>query len=391
MGTTLQTLDAILKNQYLGPIREQFNNATVLFSRLDKNSESVVGKNFTIPLHYGRNEGIGARSEGAALPDAGNQAYKETIVPMRYLYGRIMLTGPTIKAAKSNQGSFVRAVDSEMKGVVNDLKSALNRQMFGDGSGILATCASASGASVTVDSTSKLRIGMVVDVIKISDGTLGAGVQKAKITGITSSTVFTTDPAVGTAASIDNTYAVYVAGSRNLEIMGLEGIFSDSKTLQGLDVASYPWWKANVLTNGTDRDISEILMQTALDTTEQFSSGKTSAIYTTYGVRRAYQALLQKQKQYVNPLELKGGWKALDYNGLPLIADKDATKGTLYFADESQLQVYNLADIDWMDEDGSILTKVSGYDAYEAVLYSYMELGCSMRNAQTKLEKIKEV
>ena len=69
-GSTLSTFDAILKTQYLGPIREQLNSSSVLYSRLEKNEDSVVGKNFTIPLHYGRNEGVGARAEGGTLPDA---------------------------------------------------------------------------------------------------------------------------------------------------------------------------------------------------------------------------------------------------------------------------------------------------------------------------------
>lgn len=54
MGSTLSTFDAILKTQYLGPIREQLNSSSVLYSRLEKNEDSVVGKNFTIPLHYGQ-------------------------------------------------------------------------------------------------------------------------------------------------------------------------------------------------------------------------------------------------------------------------------------------------------------------------------------------------
>ena len=86
MGSTLSTFDAILKTQYLGPIREQLNSSSVLYSRLEKNEDSVVGKNFTIPLHYGRNEGVGARAEGGTLPAAGSQAYKECILPMRYQY-----------------------------------------------------------------------------------------------------------------------------------------------------------------------------------------------------------------------------------------------------------------------------------------------------------------
>ena len=68
MATTLTTLDAILKNQYLGPIREQLNNSNVLYGRMEKNTDSVVGKNFTIPLHYGRNVGRAVPSPRAPMP-----------------------------------------------------------------------------------------------------------------------------------------------------------------------------------------------------------------------------------------------------------------------------------------------------------------------------------
>ena len=155
MGANLTSLNAILKNQYLGPIRKQFNEASVLLSRIEKDDESVVGKNFTIPVHYGRNESVSSRAEGATLASAGQQSYKEMIVPMKHHYGRIMITGQTIRATASDKGAFVRAVESEMKGVVCNLRSELNRQLFGDGTGSIATCASASTVNITVDSTAK--------------------------------------------------------------------------------------------------------------------------------------------------------------------------------------------------------------------------------------------
>jgi hypothetical protein len=391
MATTLTTLDAILKNQYIGPIREQLNNSSVLYSRLEKNSDSVVGKNFTIPLHYGRNEGVGARGEGVALPTAGNQQYKECIVPMRYQYGRIQLTGPTIKAARSNEGAFIRAVDSEMRGLEKDMKSSMNRQVFGDGTGLLATvAASGSGTStVVVDSTAKLRVGMPIDIIVKTTGAATAGVAGTSVASITDATTFTiTDTLAGSPAA---TYGVYIAGSRNNEMMGLSGIVSETSTLQGLDVATYPWWKAKVLANsGTNRAISDTIIQTALDTLEANSSGKATALYTSYGVRRAYQALLTATKQLVNTQELKGGYKALTYNDLPIIADKDAPANKIFVVDEDELQIFRLGDFDWMSEDGAILSRVSGYDSYEAVLYVYQELGCMMRNAHVLIGDITE-
>ena len=397
MGSTLSTFDAILKTQYLGPIREQLNSSSVLYSRLEKNEDSVVGKNFTIPLHYGRNEGVGARAEGGTLPAAGNQAYKECIVPMRYQYGRIQITGPTIKAARSNEGAFLRAVDSEMRGLERDMKSSMNRQAFGDGTGAIAVCASASSATaITVDSTAKLRVGMPVDILVTATGATTAGVVGDTVASITSSTAFTLTTGVATYGSIGNTYSVYVAGSRAKEMMGLSGIVSATSTLQGLDVAAYPWWKATVLANGgTNRAISDTLLQTAIDTLEANSSGMCTAMYTSFGVRRAYQALLTATKQLVNTQKLQGGYEAINYLGgshgvIPMIADKDAPANKIFIVDEDELAIYRLADFDWMQEDGSVLSRVSGVDAYEAVLYVYQELGTSMRNAHVLLSDITE-
>lgn len=396
MPVTISAISDILKNQYLGPIREQLNNDIVLLKRLEKDNESVVGQNFTIPLHVSRNEGIGATADGGSLPTAGAQGYKAAIVPMRYLYGRIELSGPAMKSTRNSEGAFVRLLESEMKGIARDLKSDVNRQLFGDGSGVLATCASASDATtITVDSTAKLRVGMKVDILVKATGATTAGVVGTTITGITSATVFTVGTGVATFGSIGSTYSVYRNGARNLEMMGLNGIVSASDpaggALQGLAVASYPIWKANVLANGgTARAITETLMQQAMDTTEQAGAGKTSALFTTFGVRRAYMALLKTNQQFVNEQEFKGGFKALSYNGLPLIPDKDCQAKTIYFIDEDSLKFYELADWDWMDEDGAVLSRVSNKDAYEATMYKYAELGCSSRNANTILSDITE-
>jgi len=395
MGATLTSFDPVLKNQYLGPVREVLNYATELLRRIGSDYGSVAGKNFTIPMHYGRNEGIGARGDGSALMTAGQQAYKEAIVPMRYLYGRIQITGPTIKAARNDAGAFTRAVDSEVKGVTRDLKSAMNRMLAGDGTGRLATCGTTSASTtVVVGSTSMLRAGMPIDVLVAADGTTSTGAVGRSVTSITNATTFVIS---GAAITTDATFAVYVSGSRNLEVQGLQGIVSASDigggygSFQNLAVASYPWHKATVLANsGTKRAISDTLLQTLLDTVAQTGSGEISALYTTYGVRRAYQALLTATKTFVNKMTLAGGADTISFNGMPFIVDKDLPLNNIYGLDESALKMFKMADFDWMDEDGAILSRVSGYDAYEAVLYMYGELGTYVRNAHGVLQDITE-
>ena len=403
MGTTLTTIADILKTQYAPVVGEMINHATPILDRIGKDYDSTQGKDFTIPLHYGRNEGIGARAEGAALPTAGNQAYKASIVPMRYQYGRFQLTGQTIKATRNNDGAFRKAIRSEMEGLGNDMVDSLSRQLFGDGSGILATCASASNATtVTVDSTAKLRVGMPVDILVTATGATTAGVVGDTVASITSDTVFVLTTGVATYGSIGNTYSVYTSGSRNNEMMGLGGIVSAtdpaSGSLQGLAVATYPWWKATVQGNsGTGRAISDTILQKALDALVQNSNGKPTALYTSYGVKRAYQAVLTATKQLVNTQELAGGYKAITYNDLPIIADKNAPTGKIFVVDESKLKFYRLSDnggedhgMFWLDEDGSMLKYVTGYDAYEAILCLYSNLGTNARNAFVRIDDITE-
>ena len=398
MGATLTTLADIIKTQYAPVVGEMINHSTPILDRIGKDYDSVQGKDFTIPLHYGRNEGIGARGEGSALPTAGNQSYKASVLPMRYQYGRFQITGQTIKATRNNEGAYRKAVRSEMEGLANDMCDSISRQLFGDGSGLLATVAAtgSSSSTVVVDSTAKLRVGMPVDIIVKTTGAATAGLAGTSVATITDGTTFTISGTL--AGSPAATYGVYIAGSRDLEMMGLGGIVSATTTVQGLDVATYPWWVATVQGNsGTARAISDTILQKALDTLTQNSNGKASAMYTTYGVRRAYQSILAAQKQFVNTMTLTGGFDTIAYNGLPIIPDKNAPSGKIFVVDESKLKFYRMSDnggedngLFWLEEDGNMLKYVTGYDAYEAILCLYSNLGTTMRNAFVRIEDITE-
>lgn len=62
----------------------------------------------------------------------------------------------------------------------------------------------------------------------------------------------------------------------------------------------------------------------------------------------------------------------------------------MFFANEDELTVYRQADWEFMDRDGSMWNRVSGYDAYEAIMYQYSELGCHRRNTQGLLADLTE-
>ena len=442
----LSNYDEVLKTFYLPAIQEQLNQDTVLASMIDVNEEDVSGKNATIECHYGRTKGTGARADGGALPDADYQKFKTCTVPMRYNYGRVTFSGPTIAATRDEKGSYARVIDTEISGCVTDLKKEINRQLWGCGAGILGRWATGAASSQTWQ---KLYRGNAVapDAFgstfggKYVEENAGAVPVVLTIAGsvITTATVDTTDMSV---SAVDSTTSALVdtitctdpvvteaigtffvrpasmvtaasgssAGAWRLEMMGLRGIVTDTDLdeiafvtdgaypdgltspndpLQGLAVATYTWFKANVMSHASgryqgQRALDLDLMQQMFDKVE-IKAGKDygpNLIITTHSIRREYLELMQADRRNVNTMTLDGGWTALDYNGVPLMVDVDAIDGEMYFLTTRDLQIYRMSDYDWMTKDGAILSRITGYDAYEAVLFRYSELGTKRRNSQ---------
>jgi hypothetical protein len=395
------TLDAILKNDYLPPIRKALNDSSLLWSRLERDEESVVGKVAIVPINYAHNQGVGAQTE-TGVPTAGSEAYKESQVPMKYVRGRISVSSVVIEASKNDTGAFVRAVDSEMRGLESSMRDDMNRQAFGDGTGRLcqvngAVTWSSGTATVTVKNpgTIGLKPGMLIDIFSSFPGTKShSGV---KVESVDSPTTFTISAGEGSAANIaDNSWitrkGVATTTGTYYEVMGLKGLIDDGTyvaTLQNIARSTASYWKANVLANGgTLRALTLELMQQAQDEAETAGMGLISLITSDFAVRRKYINLLAADKRFVQPFTIEGGWpglrpseegrrqyQAVEFNGVPYVADRYCPANTMFFIDESTIKVYRLKDFSWMDEDGSILHLKSGSAEYEAVLEHFGNLG----------------
>lgn len=393
-GSTLSAIQGALKRFYIGPIRQQLNNSTVLLSRLQRNQEDVSGDTLTayVPLVYERNQGVGARADGGSLPTAKYRKVKQAAIPLRYNYGRIEVTGPAIAGSRNAAAAFMKVIDFEVRGMVEGMRVDINRQLFNDGTGYLCRInGSSTGATVTVDTpgTQYLEDGMTLDTVTGGTATTGTGV----VSSVDSSTKFTVTPAT---SYTDNHYLVRT-GSYNVEMMGVLGIIDDTSyvtILQGITRTdgNDTWFRANVLdNNGTNRGLTLDLMQESSDAAEK-KGGRISLVCSNYELRRKYADLLVADKRFVNKLTLDGGFSALEYSAggdpIPFVVDRHSRDNVLFFIDESTMALYRASDFDWMDRDGNILSRVSGYDAYEAILYVYMNLGCSAPNHSTVLRDI---
>lgn len=122
MSQTIANLSNILKEYYLGPVVEQLNNEVLLLSRLESRSEDLVGKRAYVPLHTGRTSGIGARGELQTLPTAGKQGYDKAVYDLKYLYGRVQVSGPSMAKTKNEAGAFLQLLRASWTAFVTTLR-----------------------------------------------------------------------------------------------------------------------------------------------------------------------------------------------------------------------------------------------------------------------------
>jgi hypothetical protein len=182
MPATLTTVAAIMKEIYEDDVREQLNNEIVALQRVQKTSEGVTsdvgGKYVTFPIHTQRNTGIGARNELEALPTAGQQATVGARVALRYQYGVVRLTGQLFELVKTNKQAFVSALDLEINGLKNDLQVDLERQVYGNSIGGVATITNAATNNTpTVSHITWAQIGMLVDLTDSTGVTVKASAR----------------------------------------------------------------------------------------------------------------------------------------------------------------------------------------------------------------------
>lgn len=403
-GQDLTNIGGLLKQLYIGPIREQLNNATVVYNRLEKNEEDVSGEDLTarIPIFHKRNQGIGFRAESGTLPTADRRSHQKTTIAMAFLYGQIQVTGQSIKASRNKATSFARVVDNEIKGMVQGLRVELNRASWGTGSGSLGTTTN-TDADVTaeelfaVSDAALFEEGMILDTFAAETG------GSVVLNSVTVSKVDRRNNKIALTTTVANTatHHWFREDSRGLYSMGLKGLVdgADSAgarlvtTLQGINRSTNLFWDGNVIDNsGTPVDLSLDLTQQAYELAEIIGQGRTSMIISPYAIRRAYLELLVSQRRFVKDLKLDGGFSALEYSGggepVPWTVDYMAPAGQAFFLDERTLAVYRAADFDWMDLDGAVLRKVANIDAYEATAYCYMNIGSSAPNKSTVLRDI---
>lgn len=432
--------NAILKEMYAGAVVDLLNNSTVLGKYMNRSTKMrTEGQYYVVPIRIGRNEGHGHIAESGRLPDPGRQAYDRAAYLTKYYYGRIKLTGPSMSATRSSRGSFLDAADAEISGLVQDMNRTMNRVYYGDGTGRLCRITpsiSTTVSTVTVDypggfantgpGTQYLRSGMrvVVGGTTMTSSTPTVALFTAYIKVLSTATneiEFHSTPALNaaqtynfnatagqdrylfSAASLDSGLSEFGDFGYMNEPEGLASIIDDANPfgyesfggsysahwLGRINRTEVQAWRSTVLDNGGTPMIFQPSMFSRLRDELEINGSNAPGVYiTSHGVRQAYFDSLSSGRTYPNTMKFDGGYETLEHNGVPVVPDRDCTKGRIYAIDFEALQMLYEEDYHWLDFDGSMFARMGDRDAYQATLARYHAVGT---DAPNKLGVIKDI
>ncbi len=391
---TLSTADNALKEVYLGVVSNQLNTAiNPLLAKIEQTTSDVWGKEIRKLAPYGINGGIGAGTEDGNLPLSAGNSYAQFVLTLKNLYGRIELSDKAIRASENSAGAFVNLLNSEMDGLIKASAFNFGRMLYGDGKGILASITDNTTNSVVVDSVTNLIEGMVVDIISSSGAEIKSALRIISINRATK-TVTLSSLSLTESEYKSADYKLCVQGSYNNEITGLEAIFKNTGSLYGLDRETYSWlipYMKDLTENGSASDISEIEMQSAIDELDELADSKVDFIVCSSGVKRNYQNFISSYRRNVDVMNLEGGFKAISYNGIPVVSDKFVPKGTMYLLNTNEFNLHQLCDWKWLEgEDGRVIKQTPGKPTYQATLVKYADIICNKPSGQAKITGIKE-
>jgi hypothetical protein len=353
-------------------------NVNPLFNRIEQTTSDVWGNEIRKLAPYGINGGIGAGTEDGALPIPAENKRVQFVSTLKNLYGTIKISDKAMRASQNSAGAFVNLLNDEMEGLIKASKFNFARMLYGDGSGLLAKVTDCDLTDV-VDSTKNLIEGMVVDCYNESNQSVGQ--RRLKYIDKNAKGIYFESGLLYPANS-----TLYLQGSRDNELTGLGAIFGNGTSLYGVSKTDYPWMNPY---KKTITQIGDTAIQTAIDFLNETNGSDVDFITCSSDVKRFYQQYLGAYRRNIDTMELNGGYKALTYNGIPLMSDRFVSDGTMYLLNTKQFHLHQLCDWKWLEGDGNkVIKQVAGTPTYTATLVKYADLICDQPNGQAMLSGI---
>ena len=406
MAFILNNYSNALHNILLPYIRDNFPKATILLDQLKRNSGVThMNNNFYAPLRNSRHGGIVSLANDGNSTVSGTAGVSQASVGVKTHTGVFDISKLAIDASKGNRDAVAPALQYQAESLASDFARTINRQMFGDGVGIIGQVLGSVGAGTAsvmypdanIDDNRNGQAGTSVDwygtinsdispTKYLAPGMhLGVGTGAANIGTVSSvtgtSVLFTTSVPI---VANDALYTVDGSGGApgTAEIQGIRGALSSTtgtNTYAGVARSTVGW-------TPQFGSVAEALtlsrMESAyLAATEYSQVGDQYVILVNKTLFKKYGDLLTAMRRVVNQADLLGGWKGLEFaaggGNVGVFLDYDVPDGEVLILNLDTWTICQVSDLDWMESpnEGAML-RVANSITYQATMVWFANLLC---------------
>lgn len=407
-------ITGVLKQVYLKYRTQSFPILTPLLANMKKLKPGMAsakwgGQGVYFDAVLTRPTGM-TSSDAGFFPPTAQAVERQANIGIRRNYVTRQIDNLAIQGTASSTGGFVALARKIMQEAMDAAKLGQQEQLQGDGRGIKGIISSSAdtthfvatspyglasagqgglvidaGMYITVlDTTGVTNRGSAVVASVVNSGDNVTATLATAISGMVA-----TDIVVAAATTTDNSYNQQVNGLLNITNRG--GSFN---SLHNITAATFARWNVTTMVAGTDTadagrptemDVWQLATLVANRSGKSpFEDPEDFLVITTPGVYRALAESFLGQRQWSmnDAVTLKGGFKAVQVCGLPVIQDPWVPAGTLYLLNLPSLIWVDLMDFQPISYEGVGPWRfVAGRDAYEWSFGSFWNTGTIQRNA----------
>lgn len=378
-------VEDVLKEEYLDFIRNNLNVEASPFLEMIR-KESLTANAGKFGARTGIGGGFGMSEERQATPKAFAPLYSKFNYESKDAYVDIQISHKDVVLGQSDKAALINTVQDAMDASYEAAKWNVSRMLFGDGKGKIAgiTTATTGSFEVSVDSTTRLIEGLVVDLYT-ADGTdpSTASVQIVAVDHNNKKVLLSRKPQ----ADITGGFMT-VQNSYGREITGLKSIFDPTvETIYGVNKKDRPW--VNPYSVSAGHDIDDTKLTDAVAFARDRRNAKINLIMAGEDAYRAYEYYMKEGNgnghssnvTIVDKRKFVGG--AVGYTivagnqEVTIVRERFVPADKMWGVDTNQFALRETG-WDYAAHKGSIFTLCEDTSVYRALLANYMELICKM-------------
>ena len=410
---TISDITATLKEILLPYVRDNFPKKTILLDQFKRNAGvQAMNDEFIAPVFTTRHGGVAnlADDNNNVISSGGRDTSRAT-VSVEIVSGALDISKLAIDASRSSTLAVQNTLQAQTTKLANDFSRQVNRQLYGDGIGVVSKVRT-TGGSVGTGTIAVEAITASVDDGRTQDwyGTINGDISPTKyfavdqhigvgtaaaaagtITSVTGTSVVSGAPSAIVTAAED---AIYILDGSNenagtSELLGIRAALSSSagtSTYAGL-ARNTVGWAPNF------GSVSEALtlkrMTGAYTAAREYAENDDKyIILVNQTLYNKYGELLTAMRRTVNETDLVGGFAGLDFvAGGPVLGvflDYDVPDGEVLLINLDTWTICQVSDVDWMEDPGGGLLRLQNTIMYQAVMHWFVNVLCLAPGANAK-------